>query len=175
MTCVVGVIARGHVYMGGDSAVSNDDGDLEICREPKVWRAGRLAIGHAGSDAYSSALRWRLEWPTVPRATADLDRWANVDLVRQIKTLADEADCDGEAVMVGVRGRIYVVTIFETLSVARPRPDYAAIGSGFPHAISVLDAYAETLLAPKTKIRRALECAERRRTDVKRPWVWVQV
>ena len=47
MTCIIGLVEKGHVYMGGDS-IAVSDWDMERLRPQKVFQVGDYLIGCEG-------------------------------------------------------------------------------------------------------------------------------
>ncbi len=176
MTAIAAIAHRGHVYVGGDSAVTDDSGDLAILREPKVWFAAPgLIVGHAGDGAAAEALRWSVNW-TAPRANAQLDNWAHRDLARMLAPALD--CCHDDSIIVAARGTIWVIDITSPgedkpgrLQFNTPAEPFAAVGSGGPAARAALASLRGSKMAPRAKVLRALEIAEAQRSDVRRPFL----
>ena len=62
MTCIVGVVDNGKVYMGGDSA---GVGGLciETRKQPKVFRNGDFLIGYTDSFRMGQLLQYKMSPP----------------------------------------------------------------------------------------------------------------
>ncbi len=64
MTCIVGLVHEGVVYMGGDSAATSSAYlNQTILATEKVFRNGEFLIGAAGSERASLLLRHSLSPP----------------------------------------------------------------------------------------------------------------
>ena len=167
MTCIVAVAETGKVWIGGDSAVSIGD-SIEIQRDPKVRKRGKIVIGTAGDGRWENVIHYGVK---IPDITADLDNWVSVDLcdaIRQYLRQCGETEAEKPEgdLLIGVRGRIY--NIDSDWCCFKPVNSYAAIGSGSSAALAALDAGIRG--TPKNRIKRALEIAEKRTPFVRRPF-----
>ncbi len=158
--------------MAGDSATTDDDGDLWALREPKVWTAASgLVVGHAGNGEAFEALRYGVTW-SAPRANTSLETWAHRDLVRMLSPAV--AACPDESLLVGCRGVIWTLDIEGGhIAFSSPREPFAAVGTGGGAARAALTALRSSKLSAQAKLERALEAAEACRSDVRRPWHFV--
>jgi hypothetical protein len=62
MTCIVGLVEDGVVYMGGDSAAC-DNSSLQIIRGSKVFKKDGFLFGVSGNPRMSDVLRYKFETP----------------------------------------------------------------------------------------------------------------
>ena len=86
MTAIVGLVHKGRVWMGGDSAYSTDD-EVWIQRDPKVFRRGDVLIGTCGTGRFESLMRYVVEIPRF-RKGADPGQWVNVELAYEVRRAA---------------------------------------------------------------------------------------
>jgi ATP-dependent protease HslVU (ClpYQ) peptidase subunit len=173
MTCIVAVSAKGKVYMGGDSALS-DGTDLIVMSDEKVFLNGQYVIGFCGSYRMAQLLRYSLK-PPQPRAQDIRQFMATkfIDAVRQ--TLSDGGYASkhnnvesGGRFLVGVKGRIFYVD--EDYQIFEPKESYAAVGCGDQIAHGAL--YAQDVSTkPDERVRQALRAAERFSAGVRGPFV----
>lgn len=92
MTAVVGVIDRGHVYLGADSHCAAE-GVLEQTATPKIWRNVRYIVGMAGNGAWFATVRG-----AVLRADRDPCDWLPGALYRAGRKVgAEYPDTSGAA------------------------------------------------------------------------------
>ncbi len=171
VTAIVGLTTREHAWIGGDSAYSNELGDMTILRDPKVFRLGAaggkggVLLGVAGSDAYADALTW-LEWPQ----WAD-DMWMRASFPRAIdRALADRGAKaeDGDAAIVialGAPPRLYILA---GRIPSRPADPFGAVGSGQSPALGAL--WASPHAPPAWRVRTALRAAARYCASVRGPF-----
>jgi ATP-dependent protease HslVU (ClpYQ) peptidase subunit len=164
MTCVVGVVSRKRVWLGGDSAVTDDDGVLLLTGAPKAWRIGAWLFGFAGDAADYSALAFDLA-PAPP--PTQIVRYVHVDLVAAVRQALERANCAqaNHTLMVGVRGRLFLIADGGADEV---RGDYCAIGSGAHPALGSL--YTSRGSPAEARVRWALEASEAHCSSVRRPW-----
>ena len=179
MTCIVGVVdADGRIVMGGDSA-GVAGYDLRARADAKVFRVGDFLIGFTSSFRMGQLLRWKLAsyLQAQPAAMADDEFMCTlfVDAIRKCLSEGgyarkeNEAESGGEFI-VGYRGALWHIE--SDYQVGQLVDPFAACGCGesYAHgALAVLDADAET------RVRRALETAERFSAGVRGPFVIVSL
>lgn len=175
MTAIVGLVHKGHVWMGGDSAYSTDE-EIWIQRDSKVFRRGDVLIGTCGLGRYESVMRYLVEIPRFRKGT-DPAQWANVDLAYEIRKahINDGYVHDSGAfeikecqALIGVAGELFVMD--SDLCAWRTLCGYAAIGSGEGPARSSL--HETEKLLPRTRLKRALERASQETTGVRPPFTY---
>lgn len=170
MTAIVAVpdVRRKRLVMGGDSAVTDEDGSMFISATPKVWRAGGYLLGAAGDGPWFAMLS-AVEWPAVPAAG-----YPSTGLVRDLRDAAKRLSIDdskgGYAILGAVIDDVPRIWTFDfTLMVdAVPEGAFAAIGSGAAPALGVL--WATRSVRAEARTRMALEAAEAFRSDVRGPF-----
>lgn len=170
MTCVVGIVSGGKVFIGADSLGSNGF-TKEIRKESKVFENGDFLIGGTTSFRMLNLLQWKFNPPTAKKGD-DLHRFMCTDFVEAVRDLfskngfsveSGEWEC-GEF-LVGIHGKLFKLGV--DFQVAEY--DYTACGSGEYHALGSL--YATKCKSPKKNIMKALECAENFVVSVQRPFV----
>ena len=186
MTTVAACEYRGQVWIGGDSAATDENQDtVELLEEPKVWLAGGCAWGGAGDSRYLDLVHY-MTLPKLPRAYKSetrsveaIRRWFVHDLANAIREAwkpdlefrSSKSPLPACALLIGVRGRVYQV--FEDFSFGRPLRGYSAIGTGDSHALAHLDATAKRRMRPKERLAEALTVASERTTIVRPPFRYV--
>lgn len=172
MTCIVGIVSKGKVYIGADSLGSNDFKKV-VRREPKVFENGDFLIGGAGSFRMLNLLRWKFNPPTVKDGD-DLHKFMCTEFVTALSELFKENgygvtsyDWKGGNFLVGTKGRLFEFGSDFQVS----EHDQIAIGSGKYHALDCLFALAGTDLSPKKSILKALEAAKTFVVSVQRPFI----
>jgi len=171
VTCIVGLVDDGDVYIGGDSAgVSNSWLSLHANR--KVFTNGPYVVGFTSSFRMGQLLRYALKPPPPPER--GLDRFmvtTFVDAVRRclkdggLAKKENEVETGG-AFLVGVSGRLFAV--YGDYQVTEEVGSYDAVGSGASIALGAM--YATEGLLPRDRLRLALGAAERFSTYVRRPF-----
>lgn len=172
MTCISGLVHKGKVWMGGDSAgVSGYF--VHPVKAPKVFRNGPFLIGVCGSFRVLQLLRYAFRPPEIE---ADLDRYMVttwVDAVRAcFKAGGHEAKYEGTdshhgPFLVGIRGRIFDVQAdFQVTESANP---FSVVGCGRDYALGSL--HTTEGRNPRDRVLISLQAAERFSGGVIGPFV----
>lgn len=177
MTCIVGVADGTNVWLGADNAGSDEQGNLYLHSETKVWKHNGLVIGSSGSRRIAQLLKHSLECPPCPAeqdalsfvVTTFLDAVRKCLRERARLTVKDGLETMNGSIIVGVKGRLF--TIDDEFGVNEAPDGYDAVGSGAPEARGVLYALAHEGL--NSILPTALECSERFNTEVRRPFAYV--
>jgi ATP-dependent protease HslVU (ClpYQ) peptidase subunit len=174
MTCIVGVVAEGRIYMGGDSA-SVRGLDVRLSTETKVFVKGGMIFGLTGSWRTLQLVRYRLDIPehrTEKTSDREYLTVTFVDALRQcLKSGGLDRKDDGEdhqnsVLMLGYRGHLYVV--WGDYSITEYQDSYQAVGCGEDYALGALHATED--LSPRDRITKALESAARFSAGVSAPF-----
>jgi hypothetical protein len=182
MTCIVGLIENGIVYMGGDSA-DCDDSSLNIIKGSKVFKKEEFLFGISGNPRMSDILRYNFEIPYknddqdileymhryfIPKLKESLIE--NGVLIKQ-----NEAISSDSWVMIGYQGRLFILKPHFHLS--ESLLNYDALGSGMDAALGCLYGMESLMnnewilkLDPQTRLTLALRASERFNCNVKRPF-----
>lgn len=189
MTCIVGFAADGKVYMGADSAgVSGLE--LESRADEKVFTLGPYLIGFAGSFRLGQLLHYAFEPPEQPD-DMPTDLFMVTKFVGQVRKclreggqakVTNEQEDAGGSFIVGYRGGLYV--IHSDYQVARPRNQWAAVGSGaqvaqgalwaLHWALSRPEAAGSPGHSPRLIVEMALRAAEAYNAGVRAPFVIIE-
>src|SRR5262245_4836166 len=73
MTCIVAIEHAGKVYIGGDSAGSNERFHLTVRADEKVFRNGDFFMGFTSSFRMGQILRYRFTPPAHPKGTPNVE------------------------------------------------------------------------------------------------------
>ncbi|MEM1031860.1 MAG: hypothetical protein AAGN82_16035 [Myxococcota bacterium] len=161
MTCVVGLVAGGRVYVGVDSAAVAG-WTRRVTEVKKVFRRGPFLIGYTTSFRMGQLLEHQLEVPKQPAGASDISFMVTtfVDAVRTLfkekgfAKVESNSESGGQFI-VGYRGGLY--TIESDFQVQLQADRFDAIGSGSAHALGAMDVLRD--LAPTPRIKRALAAA----------------
>ena len=173
MTCIVGLVDDGRVWMGADSRSTSASDWCLTTQSPKIIEKDGALFGCAGSPRIGQLIRYSTTLPK--RLPDDLDREV-FEIVAAIQRGLREGNCiavDGGAetydgtILLGYRGNLFLVS--NDYSITQPRENYQAIGSGSPTALGAL--YATKGQEPETRIRIALEAAAQTSPYVSGPFV----
>lgn len=175
VTCIVGLVANGHVWIGGDRASVSDSHYLTHSAHPKVFRNGPFVLGYTSSFRMGQLLQYRLAVPDLPTETEFDEFMATlfVDAVRDClrdggyTKISDNREEVG-TFLVGVAGRLYRYD--DDHQVIRPHCDFDACGSGISVALGSLHTTAAMNLKADKRLKVALEAASSFVTSVRPPF-----
>ncbi len=175
MTCIIGLVEKGTMYMGGDSAAVNSVYDLRVRVDEKVFRKGEFLVGFTSSYRMGQLLRYKLSPPAHPEGMDAHEYMASlfVEAVREClkaggyQTTKDGVDTGGDF-LVAYRGRLFCVD--RNYQVTETLAPFGAVGCAHAYARGAMMALAATSLSPKRKVLRALEIAERCSAGVRAPF-----
>ena len=172
MTCIAGVVHRGKVYIGADSAGSVEH-FLITRADQKVFKNAGFLFGFSDSFRMGQLLRCSLK-PPARDLSRDLFDYMVTDFVDGVRECLkaggyaekhDDVEAGGEF-LVGHAGRLFQVGA--DYQVAEALDSWNACGCGNEVALGAL--YATRKMPPKKRIETALEAAERYGAYVRRPF-----
>lgn len=175
MTAVVGLVHRGRVHLGADSAAVSGWA-LTVRADEKVFTSGPYVLGFTSSFRMGQLLRYSLT-PPEPPAT-DLPRFMTTGFVDAVRTCLKEGGYAGKTseqefagtFLVGVHGHLFQVE--SDYQVGEAADGYAAVGCGRDIGLGALYATARTEMPVKRRLRIALEAAERFSAGVRGPFAY---
>ncbi|MBW2526292.1 MAG: hypothetical protein JRI23_19075 [Deltaproteobacteria bacterium] len=161
MTCVVGLVQEGRVYIGVDSA-SVQGWVRRTTNLRKVFRRGPFLIGYTTSFRMGQLLEHHLEVPKQEDDESDMAHMVTkfVESARLLlkdkgfAKIESNAETGGQF-LVGFRGRLYSVQ--NDFQVGEMTEGLDSIGSGSDFALGAMKALED--LPPKRRIKKALEIA----------------
>lgn len=178
MTCIVGLIHDGTVYIGGDSA-GIAGYSLTVRADEKVFANGPFLMGFTTSFRMGQLLRYKLTPPTHPYVEPgqlmDVPKYmvtCFIDAVRECLKAGGYAEKlneqeSGGKFLVGYSGRLFIID--SDYQVGESLDGYAAVGCGADIALGAL--HATMTVEPRTRVMRALAAAERHSAGVRGPFV----
>jgi hypothetical protein len=168
MTCIAGIEHGGRVWLGGDSAVSSEDGVIVSQRTPKVWRTGPLVVGCCGNSSWEGIWR-RISFPRA--VTRDVDAWVANELHAAVTGMIGDDTIEDSAALVGIGARLYYVE--PDGNAWRAAGGYCAAGTGDAVALGSLHTTARRKLLPRYRLTLALQAAATHCTTVAPPFRFV--
>lgn len=173
MTCIVGLVHEGTVFIGGDSA-GVAGLSLVVRADEKVFRNGDFLMGFTTSFRMGQLLRYKLD---PPRRHPD-DRVAKymvvdfIDAVRECLKAGGWASKEkeieqGGTFLVGYSGHLF--TVQGDYQAGQPKDGFAAVGSGEDVALGALFA-TQGQDDPRERVLTALRAAERFNAGVRGPF-----
>jgi len=175
MTCILGLIRQGHVYLGADSLKIDGWHRIRTPR-PKIFRKGSLLIGSENSQRVSDIIEYNLDLPADGGMAPD--EYLGSAFIPALRACLAEhgglKDGQMEAVlMIGYRGGLFVIG--EDFTLSEIATSYEAIGAGAKYAMGYMYAMEKTCLSPERLIENALTCAEYFCAGVRGPFVIFEV
>jgi ATP-dependent protease HslVU (ClpYQ) peptidase subunit len=173
MTCIVGVIEKGKVFIGADSAgVSGLD--ISIRKDPKVFKVGEFVIGCTSSFRMIQLLRFSFNPPK--RHDEDVYQYMCTGFVNALRQCFKDGGFmevnssveSGGCFLVGYQGRLFL--IYDDFQVAENDCEFGSIGCGADFAKGALKALGNKTAA-KDRITKALEIATYFSGGVRPPFV----
>lgn len=172
MTCIIGLIDRGTVYMGGDSAGSNG-WNMMTMANPKVFVNKEMIIGYTGSFRMGQLLQYSLRLPE-QKESSDMEYLVGAftncvrDLYRNSGLLVKVNEKEeGGTFLVGYKGNLYrIESDFSIIQVAH---NYTACGSGQDFALGAMYATSD-MQDPVRRIEIALNSASEFSCSVRGPY-----
>lgn len=161
MTCIIGIVDGGVVYIGGDSMASNGS-DRHATALRKVFRVGEFLIGYTSSFRMGQILQYHLNVPHQQDGVSN-ERYMVVEFIEAVRTCLKEKGYSvisnnqelGGTFLVGYRGRLYEVN--NDFQINHFINGMAACGAGEQYALGAMAVLPD--LPPEARIRRALEAA----------------
>jgi len=177
MTCIVGLVENGKVYMGGDSAAACGlDVIVRGGDDTKIFKNDGVLMGYTTSFRMGQLLRYALKVPKQPKKMKDYEYMCTrfvkavqdcFDKHKYIKK-GEDGDTRGGTFLVGYKGNLY--TIYDDYQVAISQEDFSACGCGTPFAMGAMLMLIHKNMSPKEKITRALLTAEHFSGGVRGPF-----
>ena len=172
MTCIIGIVDKGNIYMGGDSAgVSGLS--ITIRSDEKVFINGPFLLGFTSSFRMGQLLRYKFSVAKQTTNETDVQYMTTtfIDAVR--KCFADNGFGDkdkGGTFLVGYNSTLY--TIDSDFQVGIPRDQYDAVGCGCELALGSL--HTTRGKKPEERITKALEAASYFNAGVAPPFIMLK-
>ncbi len=176
MTCIVGLVDKKNVYIGGDSAaISVDDLTCNIREDEKVFKKGEFAFGFSSSFRMGQILKTRFKPPSKPAKMDDFTYMVTlfVDALRKCFEASGYTDFeeDDSEFLVGYNGRLYEV--LADFQIGMSKEGYASLGCGAPIAHGALHATKDK--SAEERIKLALEAATHHSMGVRPPFKIVKI
>ena len=176
MTCVVGLVHDGKVYLGADSAGVNGY-SVTVRADEKVFTNGAFTIGFAGSFRLGQLLRYSLKPPARSPCDDVREYMATrfVDAVREClknggyACRENDQEVVGGEFLVGHAGQLLHVDSAYSVGIAMD--GFAAMGEGEEVALGSLFSTRTRDLDAHQRLHLALSAAEHFNGAVRRPFL----
>lgn len=178
MTCIVGLVDKGTVYMGGDSA---GVGGLSITirTDEKVFINGPFIMGFTTSFRMGQLLRYKFDCPQQTNGQSDMEYMVTtfIDSVRKcfgqngFGKIPEKDTNVGGNFLVGYKGHLY--SIHSDFQVGRAALQYDACGCGEDIALGSL--FSTVGKKPEQRVKIALEAASKFSAGVAPPFTLLKL
>lgn len=174
MTCIVGLVDKGNVYMGGDSA-GVAGLSLSIRADEKVFINGPFLMGFTSSFRMGQLLRYKFDPPKQTVGQDDM-KYMVTDFIDSVRacfadngfgSMSAGTNNSGGTFMVGYNSKLYVV--HSDFQVGIPTHQYGAVGCGSDLALGAL--HASQSKKPDERIEMALTAASEFSAGVAPPFL----
>lgn len=189
MTCIVALSVGNKVYLGGDSAASDEKSGLILqVHDPKVFKVGQYGVGFVDSFRMGQILQYNWNPPVYKptKGFKNLDKFMRTKFVQSVKesyqehgygrfgTSAPEDGDEGGIIIIAVQntGRIFIMDV--DFHVSEVDVSYLAEGSGQQVALGSLYSTA-SVKTPRKRVRMALEAAQKFVMSVRGPFTIIEV
>ena len=174
MTCIIGLVEKGSVYIGGDSASVDSGFGLTIRADQKVFISGDFVMGFTSSFRMGQLLRYSLK-PPIYHPDVDLTTYMVTDFINAVRDCLklggyarkEKEEETAGIFLVGFRGHLFKIESDYQVSISTQSFD--ACGCGQDIALGTM--YANISLNPEDRIRQALEAAETFSAGIRRPFI----
>lgn len=175
MTCIVGFVDKGKVYMGADSAGVDSAYNISIRKDRKIFKNGEFLIGCTSSFRMIQLLMFSLKPPKIGKK--DIFEYMCTDFIDAVRKSFDsggflqknkENQEEGGTFLVGVRGRLF--RIEDDFQVEECLDKYNACGCGVRYAKGSLYTTKDSEESPEKIITLALKAAEYHSSGVSAPF-----
>lgn len=171
MTCIIGIIDKKSVYIGGDSsAISSSDLTSNIRADEKVFIKGDFAYGFSSSFRMGQILKFKFNPPKQPKSVEDFEYMVTLFIDELVKCFESNhfsdfktEDCE---FLVGYKGKLYEV--LSDFQIGISKEGYASIGCGANIALGALHATKDKLVLDRVQL--ALEAASHHSMGVRPPF-----
>lgn len=173
MTCIVALVDKGDIYMGGDSA-GVAGLDLQSRADEKIFRNGPMVFGFTTSFRMGQLLRYSLK---IPKNNHKNDySYMCTDFIDAVRDTLKKGGWaskkneteNGGTFLVGYHSKIYCIQ--DDYQVAMGTCGYNSVGCGDDYAKGVL-FFLQTIIMPaKEQVRHALTAAAAMSAGVRAPF-----
>jgi ATP-dependent protease HslVU (ClpYQ) peptidase subunit len=176
MTCIVGLVQEGSVYMGGDSAAVSGL-DLNLSAMPKVFVNGAFLMGYTSSFRMGQLLQYAFS-PPERGLTQNLHAYMVTTFVDGVRDCLkaggyarkhDEEE-EGGQFLIGYSGHLFVIEM--DYQVHESKDGYAAVGCGANIALGAMHVSSDA--PPRKRVLAALHAAEHFSAGVRGPFTMLQ-
>lgn len=174
MTCVVGFVDRGRVWIGADSCGSGGT-DYHIRKDTKVFRNNNMIFGFTTSFRMGQLIQNSLKIPPHPVGMGDFKYLTTLFIDSVLECFKGkgfaaikENVVSGGDFLVGYRKTLYVVYSDFQVGISSGQCD--SVGCGYAYALGAMKVMEKENILPQEKIIRALKVSTYFSNAVKPPF-----
>lgn len=176
MTCIVGVVHQGGVWLGGDSA-GVAEYSMTVRKDRKVFTVGEFIFGFTTSFRMGQLIQYSFTPPAITHD--DLMRYMSTDFVNEIRRTLQQGGYSkiesnvesGGQFLIGVRGRLFCCE--SDFQIGESIDGSGAVGCGAEIARGSL--FSTRGMEPYDRIHEALSAAQYYSAGVRAPFNIVSV
>lgn len=175
MTCIIGYHTDDGIWLGADSAGSNEYGSQTIRADTKIYQNGPMLIGACGSYRMSQLLRY-MDIPKHPEGMPNFEYMVRIFVESCRKTLKRGGYTHiknneelGGTWIVGYDDALFEIQ--DDFQVGMSTKDYVCIGSGEEYAYGAMGVLHEIEEDPVKAIKKALKIAAQHNAFVAAPFL----
>lgn len=175
VTCIIGYHTDDGIWLGADSAGSDEYGSQTIRADTKIYQNGPMLIGACGSYRMSQLLRY-MEIPKHPEGMPTFEYMVRIFVEACRKTLkkggythVKNNEEIGGTWVVGYDNALF--EIGDDFQVGMSTKDYVCIGSGEEYAYGAMGVLHDIEEDPVKAIKRALKIAAQHNAFVAAPFL----
>lgn len=175
MTCIIGVINNGRVFIGGDS-IGVGGWDKSIRNDKKVFKKEEMIFGFTSSYRMGQLLRYGLKIPKIKK-DQDVFHYMVTDFVDAVRNTFKDGgylkttnvtEEEGGTFLVGFKGRLFKID--GDFQVEERREYFNSCGCGESYALGAYSILQDMDITVEEKIIKALEVAEKHSAGVGGPF-----
>ena len=180
MTCIVGYVSKGKVYLGGDSA-GVAGYSISIRKDPKVFKSGEFIIGFTTSFRMGQVLMSSKFNPPEQTSSQSEYQYMITTFVDTVISLFKDngylqkknEEISGGTFLVGYRGKLYEIN--DDFQVAENEDNFSSVGCGHDIAKGAMFVLNKLPFSPEAKVKSALNAASRFSAGVAPPFTIVSL
>ena len=169
MTCIVGLVDKKRVFLGGDRAATDGGLNRTLLKEPKIFAKGEVGFGVCGLPKVMDALKHGIELPV--QTEGDDKGFLITTLIPAIRDGLVKLDAAGKdtspfggsgevvfegAMLVAYRGHLY--NLQGNFQLVESAEAYASVGSGSRYALGSFEA-TKKVRGAKKRVLAALQAS----------------
>jgi ATP-dependent protease HslVU (ClpYQ) peptidase subunit len=155
MTCIVGVIENGVIYVGGDSAGVAGSA-IRIREDSKIFTKNGMIFGFTSSFRMGQIIRYSFVIPHQKESKDDYEYLCTDFISSLSSSLKENGYKDGGTFLLGYKNNLYRVD--SDFQVAKNNFNYDACGCGEDYALGALYAMGDSF-SPYDQVKKALSAA----------------